>query len=81
MKPAPNRAYAILQIELQRVGGGPPGPRALSMFDLHDPTLDWTQLARGMGVEAARVETAEAFAREFGEAMKQRGPRLIEVVL
>jgi acetolactate synthase-1/2/3 large subunit len=76
-----NRSYAILNIELARVGGGPPGPRALSMFDLHDPTLDWTALARGMGVPAARVETAEAFAREFGDAMQQRGPRLIEVVL
>ena len=32
-----NRSYAILNIELQRVGVGAVGPRALSMLDLHNP--------------------------------------------
>ena len=76
-----NRAYAILNIELMRVGAENAGPKALSMFDLRNPELRWTDLARGMGVEGERVETADEFARAFGDAMKQRGPRLIEVVL
>jgi acetolactate synthase I/II/III large subunit len=76
-----NRSYAILKIELMRVGAGNPGPRALSMFDLGDPKLDWVQLAQGLGVEATRAETAEEFSDQFGDAMKSRGPRLIEVVL
>jgi acetolactate synthase-1/2/3 large subunit len=73
-----NRSYAILKIELARVGAENPGPRALSMFDLSNPDLDWVSLARGMGVEASRATTAEEFADQFASAMKSRGPRLIE---
>jgi acetolactate synthase I/II/III large subunit len=76
-----NRSYAILNIELKRVGASAAGSRAMSMFDLTDPTLDWVKLAEGMGVEAVRVETPEAFAEAFGSAMAAKGPRLIEVVL
>jgi acetolactate synthase-1/2/3 large subunit len=76
-----NRSYAILNIELARVGAQNPGPTALSMLDLHNPTLDWVRLASGMGVEASRAETVEEFASQLDSAMKQRGPRLIEVVL
>jgi len=76
-----NRSYAILNVELQRVGATGRGPKALSMLDLHDPTLDWVRLAEGMGVEAARAETREHFADLFASAMKARGPRLIEAVI
>jgi acetolactate synthase I/II/III large subunit len=76
-----NRSYAILNIELARVGAGDPGPRAFSMLDLHNPELDWVKLASGMGVEASRATSVEEFATQFASAMKHRGPRLIEVVL
>lgn len=76
-----NRSYAILNIELARVGAGNPGPKTLSMFDLHNPELNWVQLANGMGVEASRAQTNADFAAQFESAMRQRGPRLIEVVL
>jgi acetolactate synthase-1/2/3 large subunit len=76
-----NRSYAILNIELARVGAGDPGPKAFSMLDLHNPELDWGKLASGMGVEASRATSIEEFAIQFESAMKQRGPRLIEVVL
>ena len=76
-----NRSYAILNIESARVGVANPGLRAQSLFDLHDPTLDWVKLAEGMGVEAARAETTERFADLFASAMKTRGPRLIEAVI
>jgi acetolactate synthase I/II/III large subunit len=76
-----NRSYAILNIELARVGAGEPGPRAISMLDLHNPELDWVKLASGMGVEASRATSIEEFATQFASAMKHRGPRLIEVVL
>jgi acetolactate synthase-1/2/3 large subunit len=76
-----NRSYAILNVELARVGAGNPGPKTLSMLDLHNPELDWVNLAKGMGVEASRAETTAEFAAQFESAMKQRGPRLIEVVL
>ncbi len=76
-----NRSYAILNVELARVGTQSRGPKALSMLDLHDPVLDWVALAQGMGVEAARAETREAFADLFADAMRARGPRLIEAVI
>jgi acetolactate synthase-1/2/3 large subunit len=76
-----NRSYAILNIELARVGAGEPGPRAFSMLDLHNPELDWVKLASGMGMEASRATSVEQFATQFASAMKHRGPRLIEVVV
>jgi acetolactate synthase I/II/III large subunit len=76
-----NRSYAILNIELARVGAGVPGPKALSMLDLHNPELDWVKLASGMGVEASRATSVEEFAAQFGSAMHNRGPRVIEVVV
>jgi acetolactate synthase-1/2/3 large subunit len=76
-----NRSYAILNLELTRVGASPPGPRALSMLDLSNPTLDFVALARALGVRAARAETAEDFTRHFRAAMSEPGPCLIEAVL
>jgi acetolactate synthase-1/2/3 large subunit len=76
-----NRSYAILNIEMKRVGAGPAGARALSMLDLHNPEIDWTQVARGLGVEASRVATCEEFSAHYASAMGQRSPRLIEVLI
>jgi acetolactate synthase-1/2/3 large subunit len=76
-----NRSYAILNVELMRVGATGRGPKALSMLDLDDPSLDWVKLAEGMGVEASRAETSERFAELFADAMKSKGPRLIEAVI
>jgi acetolactate synthase-1/2/3 large subunit len=75
-----NRAYAILNYELKRLGVNP-GPSALSMLDLTRPELRFVDLAHGMGVEASRVETAEAFATELETALAAHGPRLIELAL
>ena len=76
-----NRSYAILNIELQRVGVGSAGAKALSMLDLHNPEINWVQIASGLGVEASRASTAEEFADQYASAMKQRGPRLIEAMI
>jgi acetolactate synthase I/II/III large subunit len=76
-----NRSYAILNIELQRVGVGAVGPRALSMLDLHNPEMNWAKIASGLGVEASRASSAEEFASQFGSAMKHRRPCLIEAVI
>jgi acetolactate synthase-1/2/3 large subunit len=76
-----NRRYRILDIEMRRTGAGPVGPRADEMIDLGRPEPDWIKLAEGFGVQAARAATAEDFIREFGAAMREPGPRLIEAVL
>ena len=47
-----NRAYAILNLELSRVGAGAGGPRAERMLELSSPDLDFVALAQGMGVPA-----------------------------
>lgn len=75
-----NRSYAILRTELAAVGANP-GRTALDMLDIGRPDLGWVSLARGMGVDAARVETLEAFADVFRRARARRGPFLIELVL
>ncbi len=72
-----NRRYAILQGELAAVGAQP-GPASKELFDLARPEIRWTKLAEGMGVEAVRVETLEAFADVFTSARVRRGPFLIE---
>ena len=76
-----NRSYAILNIELSRVGVEQPGPTALSLLDLSNPDLEWTDIARGMGMQARKVETVSELDEAFAEAMEQRGPCLIEVML
>ncbi len=76
-----NRSYAILNIELARVGAGAGGAKAASMFDLGNPELNWVHLANGMGVEATRVDTLAGFSDAYRAAMATRGPRLIEVML
>ncbi|MEZ5252151.1 MAG: thiamine pyrophosphate-dependent enzyme, partial [Ilumatobacteraceae bacterium] len=75
-----NRSYAILNIELMRVGAEA-GAGALSMLDLGNPALDWVSLAHGMGVEAVRVDSLDAFDDAFAAAIVCRGPRLVEAVL
>jgi len=76
-----NRSYAILNIELARVGAGQPTPKTLSMFDLSRPDINWVEISQGMGVPATRATTAEEFHQQFGEAMANRGPRLIEAMV
>ncbi len=75
-----NRSYAILEVELARVGARP-GPQARSNYFIGEPDLDFVQLARGLGVSAARVSSAEEFNERFAAAMHAPGPHLIEVPL
>ncbi len=76
-----NGSYAILNIELMRVGVAAPGPKALSLLDLKSPEIDWVSISNGMGVPAARATTVEEFQKEFAEAIAHKGPRLIEAVI
>ncbi|MFO7704732.1 MAG: acetolactate synthase large subunit [Halopseudomonas sp.] len=76
-----NSSYAILNVELARVGAGEPNAKTLSMLDLSNPALDWTSIARGMGMQADRATSADEFHQLFEAAMQQRGPRLIEAII
>lgn len=74
-----NDTYRILHGELENVGATKPGRNVARMFDMVDPRLDWVALAKGHGVEAGRVETADDFSTAFAAAMAAKGPRLIVV--
>lgn len=76
-----NRSYAVLNMELDRVGAKASGPRARAMLDLDDPAVDFTSLARGLGVPAARADTAEQFAEELARALATPGPSVVEAII
>ncbi|HEY1830059.1 MAG TPA: acetolactate synthase large subunit [Acidimicrobiales bacterium] len=76
-----NRSYAILNIELQRVGADAGGPLARRLLDLRQPDLDYVSLAQGMGVPARRVEEADDLAAALEVSYTEVGPSLLEVVL
>ena len=76
-----NDEYAILNVELARVREGETTPRMQSMLDIDKPSIDWVSLARGMGVPAVAVTSAEDFHSEFRKALARKGPRLIEATM
>jgi len=76
-----NRKYAILQIELFRMGFAGLEARTMDLFDLTRPDLDFASLARGMGVPARRADTAEDFADALQRGIAEPGPCLIEAVI
>lgn len=76
-----NASYSVLNVELERVGAERVGPKARSQLDLKGPRLDFARLAQGMGVHAARSDTAEDFCKAFEYALSHRGPHLIEAVV
>ncbi len=77
-----NRAYRILELEYQATAAGAtPGPQAAQLMRLDRPELDWVSLARGMGVPASRVHTAEELFSNLSAALQSPGPQLIEAVI
>jgi acetolactate synthase-1/2/3 large subunit len=76
-----NRSYAILNMELSRVGAEAMGPKALSMLDISKPDLDFAALASGMGVDAVKATTAEDFTAALERAIAEPGPHLIDAIL
>ncbi|WP_299968966.1 acetolactate synthase large subunit [uncultured Roseobacter sp.] len=75
-----NRTYEILKTELFAVGANP-GRSALDMLDLDRPNIDFTALAKGMGVPAVRVECVAELQRALSAAMAEPGPMLIEALM
>ncbi|WP_033293884.1 acetolactate synthase large subunit [Amycolatopsis jejuensis] len=76
-----NNAYAILRMELQRVGAEGDGPRAKDLLDIGRPDLDFVKIAEGMGVPATRATTAEELAEQFQRAIAEPGPHLIDAAV
>ena len=76
-----NSSYAVLNMELQRVGATAGGDKAKAMLDLHGPELDFVALATGMGVPATRATTCEDFAGQLRLALDTPGPTVIEAIV
>ncbi len=76
-----NRTYQILKGEFAGVDAGEPGRKALDMLNIDNPALDWISLAKGMGVPGRSVKSADDFNKALAEAIGEKGPRLIEVVM
>jgi len=76
-----NHSYAVLNMELDRVGVDAPGPRARDMLDLGRPDIDFVHLARGLGLHASRAETSEQFNDELARALATPGPSVVEAVI
>ena len=75
-----NRTYEILKGELTNVGVQNPGPRAVDMLNLDRPYLDWVNIAKGMGVEAVKVDDCNKLTKALDIGIKKDGPFLIEVI-
>jgi acetolactate synthase-1/2/3 large subunit len=76
-----NKSYAILNIELERVGAGTPNAKTLSMLDLSNPDMDFASIATGLGVRATQARTSSEFTEQFRAAMATAGPHLIEAIV
>jgi acetolactate synthase-1/2/3 large subunit len=76
-----NGSYAVLNMELDRVGVDAPGPRARDMLDLGRPSIEFVPLARGFGLHAARADTAESFAEALARALATPGPSVVEAIV
>jgi acetolactate synthase I/II/III large subunit len=76
-----NRSYAVLNMELGRVGAEAGGPRAKDMLDLSNPDMDFTAIAKGLGVDATRATTADEFVDQLGRALATPGPTVIEAMV
>jgi acetolactate synthase I/II/III large subunit len=76
-----NRSYAILNLELNRVGAEPPGPRAKAMLELAPPPLDFVAIANGLGVPATRATSADELVTQLDAALQTEGPSLVQAVL
>ena len=76
-----NKAYAILQVELERVGALETGDRATSMLSLDNPEINWVSLANSLGVPAKRTLTVEEFHKAFSDGISSEGPSLIEIIV
>jgi acetolactate synthase I/II/III large subunit len=76
-----NRVYGVLKREFLSLGLGEPGPRALDLFEIGRPDLDWVSLAKGMGVPGKRATSLEEFAQALRSGFASAGPTLIQVDL
>jgi acetolactate synthase-1/2/3 large subunit len=75
-----NRSYAVLNMELNRVGAEA-GPKAKDLLDLSRPDIDFVAISEGLGVPASRATTAEELSDQLARALTAPGPALVEALV
>ena len=75
-----NRSYAVLNMELSRVGAEA-GPKARDLLDLRRPDIDFVALSQGLGVPATRATTGEEFVDQLRRSLAEPGPSVIEAMV
>ncbi|GAB1545379.1 thiamine pyrophosphate-binding protein [Scytonema sp. NUACC21] len=78
-----NRSYKILKLNILHYWREHqiPEHNYPSSFSLCDPDIHFVELARGMGVQAIRVEKPDQIASAIQKALDHDGPFLIDLVL
>jgi benzoylformate decarboxylase len=78
-----NRQYRVLKLnmDIYRRRFDVSVDRPYPHMDLAAPSLNFTDLARGMGVPGISVDSAEALRDGLGDALKTSGPFVIEIAV
>ena len=77
-----NRSYAILNMELDRVGRrGRRGRRRRACSTCPGPTSTSWPSPTGLGVPATRATTADELSDQLARALAEPGPALIEAMV
>jgi len=76
-----NGAYRILKQRVNALRGHAAQTGRYVAMDLDDPLIDFSALARSMGVRAERAETLDEVRKALTAALAADGPSLIDVVL
>jgi thiamine pyrophosphate-dependent acetolactate synthase large subunit-like protein len=78
-----NRSYRLLQLNISQYWGeqGVTGREFPTSFDLSKPDLQFSEMAKALGVAGRRVEKAEEIGPAVAEMLAHNGPFLLDVVL
>jgi acetolactate synthase-1/2/3 large subunit len=72
-----NRAYRILQMELEASGTKTTSCR--SLLEIAPPVIDWAGLSRSLGVPASRAMDRASARESIVRGLSTEGPYLIEI--
>jgi acetolactate synthase-1/2/3 large subunit len=67
--------------KLKRAGIAAPSRRLRRLTALSDPDINWVSISQGLGVPAVAVKSCKGMIRELSNALADKGPHLIELLL
>lgn len=76
-----NKSYAVLNMELDRVGATAQSERSRSLLSLDKPVIDFTAMGKALGANAVRAEDNETFVKALKHALAEPGPHVIEAMM